>query len=162
MMGVGKTTVGQQLAHQLGYRFFDGDVLVEKVAGKTINDIFATEGEEVFRELETQVLAELSACTRSVIATGGGIVLKQKNWGYLHQGLTIWLDAPVSLLVQRLAEDATRPLLKEADLESKLSFLLEQRHSRYQEADLRIEITAEQTTEDIVTKIVAQIPSVLK
>lgn len=162
MMGSGKTTVGQLLAQKLGYRFFDTDVLIERVAGKTINEIFATEGEGYFRELEAQVLQQISAYTQSAIATGGGIILQQLNWSYLQQGLIIWLDAPVELLTQRLAEDNTRPLLKETDLKSKLSNLLAQRRSRYAQADLHIVLTPQQTPEDIVENIIKQIPSVLK
>ena len=89
MMGVGKTTVAQILAQRLGYRFFDTDTLLEQVAGRTINEIFASEGEAAFRELETKILAELSAYTKIAIATGGGIVLRQQNWSYLHHGLIV-------------------------------------------------------------------------
>ncbi len=95
MMGSGKTTVGKLLAEKLNYRFLDTDILIETIAGKTIKQIFAQEGEAKFRELETQVLGEVSAYTRSVISTGGGVVLKAKNWSYLHYGIIIWIDAPV-------------------------------------------------------------------
>lgn len=162
MMGTGKTTVGQVLARQLGYRFFDTDVLIERVAQKKINDLFAEEGEDFFRDLESRVLGELSACTRSLIATGGGIVLRPQNWSYLRHGLVIWLDAPISLLVERLAEDETRPLLKTDDLFLKLETLLTNRKSLYQEADLHITIEDQETPEAIASKILARIPSVLK
>ncbi|MDB9314753.1 shikimate kinase [Spirulina sp. CS-785/01] len=162
MMGAGKTTVGQCLAHRLGYRFFDTDVLIERVAGKPITEIFATEGEAYFRELESQVLQQVSACTRSAIATGGGIVLKPINWGTLQQGLVIWLDVPVEVLVERLQADNTRPLLQNTDLTEKLSSLLEQRRPRYAQADLHITPTAEQTPEEITEIILQKIPTVLK
>jgi shikimate kinase len=162
MMGTGKTTVGQRLAKELGYRFFDTDVLIERVAQKSINELFAEDGEAFFRELESQVLGEVSACTRSVIATGGGAVLCPVNWGYLRHGLIIWLDAPISLLVERLAEDNTRPLLKMDDLSLKLETLLAERKSLYQEADLQIAIAKNENPEQIVLKILEQIPNVLK
>lgn len=162
MMGTGKTTVGQRLAKELGYRFFDTDVLIERVAQKSINDLFAEDGEAFFRDLESQVLGEVSACTRSVIATGGGAVLRPVNWGYLRHGLIIWLDAPISLLVERLAEDNTRPLLKIDDLSLKLETLLAERKSLYQEADLQIAIAKNQNPEQIVSKILEQAPNVLK
>jgi shikimate kinase len=161
MMGSGKTTVGQVLAQQLGYRFFDTDVLIERVTNQTINQIFANDGEERFRKIETQVLAQLSAYTKSVVATGGGIVLKQQNWSYLRQGLVIWLDASVDVLMQRLAKDDTRPLLKESDLKQKLVSLLEQRQLLYAEADLRIVIEITQTPEEIVSQIEHKIPTVV-
>lgn len=162
MMGSGKTTVGQILAQQLGYRFFDTDVLIERVTNKTINEIFATEGEEKFREIESQILGQLSAYTKSVVATGGGIVLKPQNWSYLRQGLVIWLDASVDLLIRRLTEDNTRPLLKESNLQEKLVSLLEQRQSLYAEADLRIPIEIDHSPEEIVSQIQQKIPTVIK
>jgi shikimate kinase len=162
MMGTGKTTVGQVLAKELGYRFFDTDVLIERVAQKSINELFAEEGETFFRELESQVLGEVSACTRSVIATGGGAVLRPVNWSYLRHGLIIWLDAPISLLIERLAEDNTRPLLKMDNLSLKLETLLAERKSLYQEADLQIAIAKNENPEQIVSKILEQAPNVLK
>lgn len=162
MMGTGKTTVGQELAKRLNYRFFDSDVLIERVTNQTINEIFATEGEEVFRDIESQILGELCAYTHSAIATGGGIVLRPKNWSFLRHGLVIWLDAPVDLLIQRLQEDNTRPLLKETNLREKLETLLEQRRSLYNEADLHIIIEDGQTPEQIVSEIMEKIPTVLK
>jgi shikimate kinase len=156
MMGTGKTTVGKVLAQHLGYRFLDTDVFIEKVAGQTISEIFAQEGENYFRELETQILAELSAYTRSVIATGGGIVMRSKNWSYLHHGLVVWLDAPVELLQKRLAEDNTRPL------RDNLPSLLEKRQPLYEQADLHILVEENQTPEEIVAHLIERIPTVLK
>jgi shikimate kinase len=161
MMGTGKTTIGYQLAQQLGYRFFDTDVLIERVTGQTIKTLFAELGEENFRALESQVLGEVAACTRSVIATGGGIVLRSKNWGLLRHGLIIWLDAPIALLVERLKEDQTRPLLAEEDLATKLITLSAQRQHLYAEADLHIKIVDNQTPEEIITNILTQLPTVL-
>ncbi len=158
MMGVGKTTVGSVLAKQLCYRFFDTDALIEQVAGQTINEIFATSGEDGFRQLESKVLRELSAYTRIVIATGGGIVLRQENWSYLHHGIVVWLDPPVEVLMNRLAGDLTRPLLKEADPASKLASLLKERSPLYSEADLHIPIEANQTPEQIASQIMSKFP----
>lgn len=162
MMGAGKTTVGALLASQLGYYFFDTDVLIEKVAGKTINEIFAQDGEDNFRELESRVLSELSAHTKLTIATGGGIVLRRFNWSYLHHGLIVWLDAPVELLVNRLQNDKTRPLLQKHNPAQELQKLLDQRQSLYAEADLRIPVKANDTSEQITSRIISAIPTVLK
>jgi shikimate kinase len=162
MMGVGKTTVGIKLAQELNYRFLDTDSLIENISKKSISDIFKEEGEIVFRDLETKILEQVSIYIRSVISTGGGIVLKPHNWSYLHYGLTVWLDAPVNLLVERLAEDDTRPLLKEENLELKLESLLAARKSFYRQADLHILIEKNQTPEQIVSKIIEQIPSKIK
>lgn len=162
MMGVGKTTVGEQLATELGYRFVDTDALIEQVAGKTISNIFVEGGEENFRQLETKVLSEVSAYQKLVIATGGGIVLRNLNWSYLRYGLVVWLDAPVEVLVERLQGDLTRPLLQQTDPAQALQTILGKRKSLYAQADLQISINAEDTPEEITSRIIAEIPSVLK
>lgn len=162
MMGVGKTTVGRLLAQELGYGFIDTDDVIVKAAGKSINDIFTDEGETGFRQLESDVLAQVCAYTKLTIATGGGIVLRQENWSYLHHGLIVWLDCSVETIFNRLLEDTTRPLLQDSNPESKLRSLLEQRQPLYSQADLHITITQEQTPEQIVASILAAIPSVLK
>jgi shikimate kinase len=86
MMGAGKSTVGQAVAKRLGYRFLDTDMLIESVAQRPISDIFATDGEAAFRELETAVLEQVVAYTRSVVATGGGMVLRRENGGTCAMG----------------------------------------------------------------------------
>ncbi|WP_353931020.1 shikimate kinase [Okeanomitos corallinicola TIOX110] len=162
MMGAGKSTVGRLLAQELGYGFVDTDNIIIEAAGKSINQIFADEGEAEFRQLESNILAQVCAYTKLTIATGGGIVLKQENWSYLHHGLIVWLDVPVKILLQRLAEDQTRPLLQDPDPEAKLRSLLEQRQPLYSQADLHIPITEVETPEQIATRIVSRIPTVLK
>ena len=162
MMGAGKTSVGEVLAHKLGYRFFDMDVLIERVKGCSVQEIFAQEGEAKFREVETQVLNQLSAYTQSAIATGGGVVVDPMNWSYLQQGLVVWLDAPVELLAERLAADDTRPLLNHSNPVEKLTTLLEQRYALYSQADIRITIQPDQSPEDIAIAILESIPEVLK
>ncbi|MFN9941556.1 MAG: shikimate kinase, partial [bacterium] len=89
MMGSGKSSVGRPLASALGYRFVDADQLLEQAAGRSIAAIFASEGEDGFRQLETQVLDAISPWQRTVVATGGGVVLRPMNWGYLRQGVVI-------------------------------------------------------------------------
>lgn len=161
MMGTGKTTVGQVLAKQLGYRFFDTDVLIERVTQQSIPEIFVAQGEDEFRNIESQILMEVCACTKSVIATGGGVILRPKNWSYLRHGLVIWLDVPIDVLVERLLLDTTRPLLQESELKPKLETLMEQRKALYAEADLHISIENTQTPEEIVNQILARIPSMI-
>lgn len=162
MMGTGKTTVGTLLARQLGYSFVDTDHVVEQAAGKTINQIFANEGEEAFRQLESEVLSHLSAHTRLTVATGGGVVLRRFNWSYLHHGLVIWLDSPVEVLITRLQSDTTRPLLQKDNPAQALQTILDQRRNLYAEADLHIQISAEDSPEQIVSRIMAEIPNRLK
>lgn len=162
MMGAGKSTVGQLLATQLGYHFFDTDTVIEQAAGRSISEIFATAGEAGFRDLETQVLAELSTYKNLVIATGGGIVLKQMNWSYLRHGLIIWLDVPAAQLYNRLKGDATRPLLQVPDPKQHLQMLLEKRRSLYAQADIQLTDDTNASPEQITLRILEKIPTVLK
>jgi shikimate kinase len=163
MMGSGKSTIGPLLAKHLGYGFLDTDTTIEKLVGQSVSEIFQTVGETEFRQIETQVLAEVSAHLRLVVATGGGIAIVQENWNHLHQGLVIWLDLPVEVLVERLQGDTTRPLLaNSADLQSKLATMLAERRYRYSEADIQISIDQNLTTEEIIDRILAAIPKVLK
>lgn len=162
MMGAGKTTVGQLLAKELGYRFFDTDALIEKIAGQSINEIFAQNGEETFRQMESQVLTEISAYTNLVIATGGGIVLRRENWGCLRHGIVVWLDLPAETLYARLAEDNTRPLLQDPNPLAKLQTLLQARQPLYAQADLHIAIDPSLTPAAVSALVLAEIPKALK
>jgi shikimate kinase len=163
MMGSGKSTIGPLLAEHLGYSFLDTDTTIEKLVGQSVGEIFQTVGEAEFRQIETQVLAEVSAHLRLIVATGGGIAIERENWNHLHQGLVIWLDPPVEILVERLQGDTTRPLLaNSADLQSRLATILAERRHRYAEADIQISIDRNLTTEEIIDRILAAIPTVLK
>ncbi len=162
MPGSGKTTVGHLLAKHLGYGFVDTDQVIETTAKKSINQLFADKGEAAFRQLESDVLAQVCAFTKLTVATGGGIVLKRENWSYLHHGLIVWLDVPLELLYTRLAEDSTRPLLQDDDPKGKLRSLLEQRQALYAQADLRITVSEGETPEKIANRVLEQIPNVLK
>ena len=99
MPGCGKSTVGRLLAEKCGKQFVDADEKIVELAGKSIPDIFAQDGEEVFREWETQALAELGKKSGLVIATGGGCVTRERNYPLLHQnGRIFWLKRDISLL----------------------------------------------------------------
>ncbi|MBD2609149.1 shikimate kinase [Scytonema hofmannii FACHB-248] len=162
MMGAGKTTVGRELAKQLRYGFLDADNVIEETTKQSINQLFALEGEAGFRQIESDVLAQICSFTKLVISTGGGVILQQKNWSYLRHGLIVWLDVPVELLCTRLALDTTRPLLQDVDLKQKLRSLLEQRQSLYNQADLRISVSDEETPTKTATRVLEAIPTVLK
>ncbi|MFS8859046.1 shikimate kinase [Synechococcus sp. H60.3] len=154
MMASGKSTLGAELAAQLRCPFFDTDVLVEQVAGCSITQIFAEQGETHFRELETQVLAQLSSYTRLVVATGGGIVLRPKNWSYLHHGLTVWLDAAPELIWQRLSRDpGQRPLLQTRDPQAALQRLMQEREPFYAQADVRVPIRSETSPSQLAEQV---------
>jgi len=154
MMGAGKSSTGAQLAKALGYHFFDTDSVLEAAAGQTIPEIFEHQGEAAFRQLETAVLAQLAAHRRLVIATGGGIVTQQHNWSYLHHGIVIWLDVPLTVLRSRLVGDMGRPLLQRGDWEATLAQLMAQRRPLYAQADVQVTIDdSDQGVETIVERI---------
>ena len=153
MMGAGKSTTGRSLAQALEYQFFDTDTIAEQVAGQAIASIFHQQGEAAFRQLETAVLAQLSAYQRLVVATGGGIVTQTANWSYLHHGVVVWLDVPLPLLQQRLLGDHQRPLLQKDDWPVTLTSLLDQRQPLYAQADVCITVQPEEAVEAIVNRI---------
>lgn len=146
MMGSGKSTVGKMLSQALGYCFFDTDALIEQLAGKSIPEIFAQDGEQDFRSIETQVLQELAPFKNCVISTGGGAPTKATNWGHMQGGISVWLNGPPELLASRVMRDGTenRPLLSnpegyEETIE-KLRGLLDERYECYSFADLTVSL----------------------
>lgn len=162
-MGSGKTTVGRLLAKELGYCFFDTDAVIEQVKGQSISQIFAEAKESGFRQLETQVLAELSTYKNLAIATGGGIVLHQMNWSYLRHGIVVWLDVAIEQLYTRLQWSSTpRPLLMDSDPLAKLQALLEQRRQLYAQADVQVRVANDATSEQVAAQVLQEVTKVLK
>ena len=143
MMGSGKSATGPILAEILKYKYVDLDVLIEKLTKKTIDKVFSDEGEEYFRDLETQCLQEIIKLPSVVVSTGGGVVLKKENWGILRQGIIVWLDINKEIALNRLnSKDNIRPLLK-GNLDLKYEEIFETRKAIYAQADLRVEINNE-------------------
>ena len=162
MMGAGKSATGRPLANALGYRFVDADAVLEGAAGRSIPEIFASEGEEAFRELETAVLGQISGWHSLVVATGGGAVTRPANWGHMRQGVVVWLDAPAPQLLQRLRQDPTpRPLLQAPDPASRLEALLNERLPLYSQADLHIALH-HGTPEAVATAVLDALPRILR
>nr|QXF30042.1 SK [Eleocharis dulcis] len=163
LMGSGKTTVGKIVGEVLGYSVFDSDKLAEQTAGmQSVAEIFQVHGEPFFRDIESQVLRELSTMKRLVVATGGGAVVRPINWRYMKEGISVWLDVPLEALARRIAAvgTASRPLLEQESGDpytkafSKLSALIEQRYDAYANADIRLsleEMAAEKGHEDVST-----------
>lgn len=131
--GTGKTTLAPRLAHALGYQCIEMDALITQRAGMSISDLFARHGEARFRELESEVLRELSASSKQVISTGGGIILCEDNRELMRStGTVIWLTAPFETIYQRLqADDGGRPSLTKLPLREEIANLLEQRSPWY-------------------------------
>jgi len=133
MPGGGKSTVGKQLARQIGVPFVDSDHEIEQRIGGSIKQFFEQRGEEAFRELETDTIAELlSRDGDCVLATGGGAVLRERNRQLLHDKATVlYLRSTPEDLFRRLRHDTTRPLLQVKDPLAKLRELHQQRDPLY-------------------------------
>jgi shikimate kinase len=153
-MGSGKTSVGRLLARRLGYQFQDLDALIVEQAGKSINRIFADDGEAAFRDRETALLSTLAGKQGMVLATGGGVVIREGNRRLLHaSGLVVNLVATVDVLVSRLAQANDRPLLKgDEALDVKIERIMTEREPFYADADIRIDTTGK-TLEDVAAEI---------
>jgi shikimate kinase len=133
--GSGKTTIGRQLARRLGVPFVDSDHVIEHRLGCSIREFFAREGEDSFRDLEEQVLDELTLTQQGVIATGGGAVLREANRRHLHErGQVIYLRSSPEDVFRRVRHDTARPLLQVDDPLSRLRNLFEARDPLYREA----------------------------
>jgi shikimate kinase len=141
MMGSGKSTVGRALAVHLDCPFQDTDVMLEHRLGRQISQLFDLYGEEAFRHHETAVLKSLELQNR-VLATGGGIVLRDENWSEFRRlGRSVFLHVHVDLLIDRLDRSARRrPLLQTENWEQKLRDLYDFRMPLYRKADIVVDI----------------------
>ena len=142
--GVGKTTVAARLAAKLAWQWIDADDEIERRAGKTIAQIFADDGEPAFRDLESEVVADLARRDRLIVALGGGAVLRAENRRALSGGKIIWLTADAATLHARLNRDQTtaarRPNLTSAGGLGEIEELLAQREPIYRAcADLVVD-----------------------
>lgn len=158
--GTGKTTVGRLVAARLGWAFVDSDEQIEAATGQTIAGLFASEGEEGFRNREAAVLAELCGRDRVVLATGGGAVLRAENRQRLRAaGFVVWLTAPAEVIWHRLQNDPLggqrRPNLTAAGGPDEVRTLLATRTPLYRDlADLTIE-THTRSPEAVVDAILS-------
>ncbi|MFH1563907.1 MAG: shikimate kinase [Nitrospirota bacterium] len=155
-MGSGKTTVGKLLAEKSHKDFVDLDDWIEKKAEMTINEIFDKNGEAYFRELEKKIVEKAgNILTNTVISTGGGVILREKNVENLHQtGVLIWLKVSPEKVYERTKNAIYRPLLNCPDPLEKIKELLSFRTPYYTKSADYIIDTSNLTVEDVVTKII--------
>jgi shikimate kinase len=133
-MGSGKSSIGRLVAGRLGFQFVDTDSVIVKRAGLEIAEIFQRDGEEVFRDLETSALESLAHLQRCVIATGGGVVLREKNRALLRElGFVVLLTASEEVIFQRVSRNSRRPLLQTENPRGTVAALLAERQPLYLE-----------------------------
>lgn len=162
--GTGKTTVAQLLAHRLHRDWADSDSLVEMRVGKTIREIFAEQGEAAFRDFETAAVRELASRHETVIALGGGAILRPENRDAIRaSGTVVWLKADPRTLFDRIQADEStghrRPNLTAAGGLDEIRRLVDARAPYYQQAaDVAFE-TTDRRPEQVADEIFAWLES---
>lgn len=158
MMGVGKTSIGRRLAARINFEFVDADEEIERAAGMTIAEIFEKFGEGYFRDGERRVIARLMDGPPKVIATGGGAFINEETRTLiLERALSIWLDADIKVLADRVSRRDHRPLLKNRDPVEVLTELGKVRNPLYAAANIHVRSDASphaRTVENILKAIV--------
>ena len=155
-MGAGKTSVGLKLSWKLRIPVEDTDKLIEKRTGKAISEIFQTEGEEAFREMETNLLREISKRPyRRILSVGGGTPVREENRKLLRKcGTVIYLRVRPETVYARLKGDKSRPLLQGEDPLGTIQRLLESRKEAYEScADIILDVD-ELSAEECAAKLV--------
>ena len=153
-MGSGKSTIGRKLAKLLEYSFVDTDTVIEEDQGCSVSEIFKYGGEECFRKMETRLLQKLKNVENSVIATGGGIVLREQNQRLLQEiGKRVYLNVPQEELQQRLTKDRNRPLLKKKDLETVVQKMMKERVLLYEQAEYIVD-AGQRSPQKIASEII--------
>ena len=154
LMGVGKTTVGRQVAQLLDRSFVDADEEIEAASRMSVADLFERYGEAEFRSLERRVIDRLVRDGPIVLATGGGAFMNDETRAAIAEGaFTVWLRAELDVLVERTGKRDTRPLLRGGDPRQILARLMDERHPVYAEADVEVESTR-QRREVVASRVV--------
>ena len=155
MMGAGKTAVGRALAARLGVPFLDSDTEIEAAANMTVQEIFARDGEPFFRDREAKVISRLLEEERGILSTGGGAFLAERNrQAITEKGVSVWLDADLDLLWNRVRHKDTRPLLRTPDPKATLSDIFAERVPVYAKADLAVKADPSYSIDDMVDRVV--------
>ena len=156
-MGTGKTTIATKLANALNMRYVSTDDLIEKKEKRTINEIFTKSGEDYFRNIESDVVREVSSMDGLVVDTGGGVVIREENLANLKStGIVICLTADEGSIMERTKKYKHRPLLNVEDPKLKIRSLLSKRAPLYAKADNCID-TGKLTIRQVVEKIMAYV-----
>jgi shikimate kinase len=156
--GSGKTTIGRQMGRRLGLPFLDSDSVIEQRLGCSIREFFDREGEERFRDIEQNVLDDLSKYHHGVLSTGGGAVLRPLNRQNLHtRGKVVYLRSTPEEVFRRLKHDMQRPLLQVDDPQEKLRALFNVRDPLYRETAHFIFETGRPSINRLLNSIIAEL-----
>lgn len=166
MMGAGKTAVGRAVAATLGAPFLDSDSEIEAAANLSVPEIFERDGEAFFRKRETEVIARLLDSARGILSTGGGAFLTESNRQLISErGVSVWLNADIELLWNRVKHKDTRPLLRTDDPKATLTALHAARVPFYKQADLTVICDARLSIDAMAERVIATLlerPDVLE
>jgi shikimate kinase len=155
LMGSGKSTVARIAADRLGRKMIDSDAVIEANTGRTVREIFADDGEDAFRELETAALIDaLAATPPAVIAAAGGVVLRSENRAALKEAnaKVVWLCATPALLVERVTSSGHRPLLDD-DPAGTLQRMYDEREALYREVADAVVLVDHRSINDVVEAV---------
>lgn len=154
-MGAGKTTIGKSLAKAVSCEFIDTDEQIEREQGRKISEIFAEDGEAVFRDMETDLLKRLAESKDEfVLSIGGGMPVREENRSLLRQiGTVIYLQTSKEEIVRRLSGDTARPLLQGENLEKKVETLMDARENIYLEVAHQQLATDGKSVEELIEMI---------
>lgn len=156
--GSGKSTVGRQLSRRLSVPFFDSDHVIEQRLGCSIREFFDREGEESFRDIESEVIESLTGGLPGVLSTGGGSVLREQNRSCLHdKTIVVYLRSTPEEVFRRLRHDRNRPLLQVADPLQRLRDLFHQRDPLYREVAHFVIETGRPSVASLVNMIMMQL-----
>ncbi len=161
-MGAGKSTVGKILAEKLNRDFYDTDQAIEESTKKSISEIFESEGEDYFRDKEEETIKKITAeLNEAVVALGGGTILRRKNWELItRSGVIVYLQWQFNSLLNRLANDDSRPLAAKIPRESyqtEFLKLFELRKPIYAQADFIIDCSDDLTETQVADEIVNEL-----
>lgn len=155
MMGAGKTAVGRAVAAKLAVPFLDSDAEIEAAANLTVPEIFARDGEAFFRKRETEVISRLLDEKRGILSTGGGAFLAQVNRDNIGaRGVSLWLNADMNLLWNRVRYKESRPLLRTNDPRATLAALYKIRVPIYEKSDLSVVCAPKLTIDAMAERVI--------
>lgn len=158
-MGTGKSTVAKYLSRTHSMEIIEMDQLIEKRENMSIPDIFSTNGEEYFRNLETNLLKEMQSKKNKIISCGGGAALRPENVVEMKKnGKVVLLTASPETILQRVKHDNSRPVLKGRKTVEGITELMEQRREKYEAAADIVINTDGKVIQDICQEIVAKLP----